>query len=196
MSRSPYGSCPRLALLHNRLSTMQASLQSLQLQEEKETPHEKERRKDYPAPEADHQPNGQDHKRGEVVVVPGGVEVPNMYLGSSQSEGRRLLLDFLEQFLLVKITGFQNCWGFRPDLILFEHPTTKTTLAVDTDTMLLPMAQARQLVQSRIAASSIAFGIERGSFNEFPGRRSSQDDGTALLKGEKLAVPSVAVAAI
>jgi hypothetical protein len=167
------GGNPRLALLHNqnsKFSPLQACLRTCQLQEEKETTYEKDTRlKDNYSPEADHTPEYQpdrqdDRKRSEVVVVPGAggaeIHVPNMYLGSSQSEGRRLLLDFLEQFLRVKITGFQSCWGFRPDLLLFEHPVTKTTLAVDTDTMLLPMAQARQRVQSKIVASSISFGIE------------------------------------
>jgi hypothetical protein len=74
-------------------------------------------------------------------------------------EQRRLFLDFLNKFLQVEIYGFQSGFGVKSDLILFRHPTTGCTLAVPTSTMLLPVEQARRLVQNKITASSAAFGL-------------------------------------
>jgi hypothetical protein len=75
-----------------------------------------------------------------------------------KDDGYTLFVAFVETFLGgVTFRGFQSGFGFRPDLILFEHPRSKTTLAVPVDTLGLSQEEARQMIQGKIAASERSF---------------------------------------
>ena len=75
-----------------------------------------------------------------------------------KDDGYTLFISFVETFLGgVIFKGFQSGFGFRSDLILFEHPRSKTTLAVPVDTLGLSQEEARQRIQEKIAVSEKAF---------------------------------------
>jgi hypothetical protein len=72
--------------------------------------------------------------------------------------GYQLFIAFLEAYLQIQFCGFQSGFGVRKDLILFRSPSSGSTLAVPTDTMLLSQDMAREVIQSKIAESERAFG--------------------------------------
>lgn len=76
-----------------------------------------------------------------------------------KGNGYNLFVSYIEAFLGSGVTfrGFQSGFGLRPDLILFDHPDSKTTLAVPVDTLHLPQELARQRIHNKIAASLKAF---------------------------------------
>jgi hypothetical protein len=74
------------------------------------------------------------------------------------SPGYQLFIAFLEAYLQIHFQGFQSGFGFRSDLILFRCPISGSTLAVPTDTMLLPEHMAREVIKSKLEESAKAFG--------------------------------------
>lgn len=81
----------------------------------------------------------------------------SVQIGPDQSEAKRLLLNFISEFLGVTAFGFQSLFGTKPyDLILIEW--NGSTLAVACDLLLLPREAAREFVARKIAASKAEFG--------------------------------------
>lgn len=70
---------------------------------------------------------------------------------------KQLLFDFIQDFLQVKIIGFQNGYGPIPDHILFNDPVYHTTIAIPCSVMLEPMERAREIVRERIREKHRAF---------------------------------------
>ena len=70
---------------------------------------------------------------------------------------KRLLFDFIREFLGVDVIGFQAGFGKVETQILFNEPVYRTTLAIPTAVMLEPMERARQIVQERIREKHKAF---------------------------------------
>lgn len=81
----------------------------------------------------------------------------NVQIGPDHSEAKRLLLQFISEFLGVTAFGFQSVFGTKPhDLILIEW--NGSTLAVSCDLLLLPSELARVIVAQKISASKAKFG--------------------------------------
>jgi len=75
-----------------------------------------------------------------------------------KDDGYKMFVAFIESFLGgVKFRGFQSGFGFRPDLILFDYPGSKATLAVPAKTLCLSQEEARRTIQEKIAASEKSF---------------------------------------
>jgi hypothetical protein len=73
------------------------------------------------------------------------------------TDGKRLLFDFICACLAVEIIGFQSRFGCGSDLILFRSPETGSTLAVGCSVMLETCDLARQIVQSKIEENYKSF---------------------------------------
>jgi hypothetical protein len=73
------------------------------------------------------------------------------------TDGKRLLFDFICAFLAVEIIGFQSRFGYGSDLILFRSPKTCSTLTVDCSLMLETCDLARQIVQAKIEENYKSF---------------------------------------
>jgi len=75
-----------------------------------------------------------------------------------KDDGYKMFVAFIETFLGdVTFRGFQSGFGFRPDLILFDYPGSKATLAVPADTLILSQEEARRTIQEKIAVSERSF---------------------------------------
>ena len=73
------------------------------------------------------------------------------------NEGKRLLFDFIREFLGVEIIGFQQGFAHVPDQIIFRSPVNGSTLAVPCSVMLLSHGQAVETVQAKIKTNEQAF---------------------------------------
>jgi hypothetical protein len=73
------------------------------------------------------------------------------------SDGRKLLFNFLSDFLNVPVFGIQPGFKQHPDCYLFQGPHG-STLAVPTSVMLLDRESALAIVQKKIAEKIKAFG--------------------------------------
>ena len=81
----------------------------------------------------------------------------NCSLTAQEKSARQLLHDFIEGHLGVEVIGFQSAFGHGPDLILFRHPNTRSTLGVATSVLLQSREIAREHVQAKIAASERSY---------------------------------------
>lgn len=81
-----------------------------------------------------------------------------------KDDGYKMFVAFIETFLGgVTFRGFQSGFGYRPDLILFDYPGSKATLAVPMSTLELPQEEAREKIQEKIAASEKSFAKGAGA---------------------------------
>lgn len=81
-----------------------------------------------------------------------------------KDDGYKMFVAFIETFLGgVTFRGFQSGFGFRSDLILFDYPGSKATLAVPIDTLGLSQEEARQKIQEKIVVSEQSFAKGAGA---------------------------------
>ena len=73
------------------------------------------------------------------------------------TDGKRLLFDFMREFLGVEIIGFQQGYKQTPDQILFRSPRTGSTLCIPCSTMLLNHEQAAEVISAKIKINEQAF---------------------------------------
>jgi hypothetical protein len=75
---------------------------------------------------------------------------------STSISARQLFVEFLEDHLGIEFQGFKSAFGHGNDLILFAGPYC-STLSVPITAMFEPRELAREIVQTKIAASRDAF---------------------------------------
>jgi hypothetical protein len=100
-----------------------------------------------------------------TVVRGGGEETPRTFLAvrlpdEPPIEGRKLLFDFLSDFLGVPVFGVQPGFKHLSDVYLFQGPHG-TTMSVPTNVMLLDRDVALSIIREKLAQKIKAFGGHR-----------------------------------